>query len=99
STFEAEMTYEVNSTNILFNSVLVMERTDKEEHFYHLPAMTLVGYFCSIGGVIGMWIGHHVWLYLADIIHLFSKLKIFSSLSKYLKSFILFLCFSSSIFQ
>src|SRR5581483_10839932 len=89
----------VNNMNISIYSRLKVTRYKKEEHFYHLPAMTLVDYFCSIGGVVGMWIGHHVWLYLKHLILMISNIKIFSNLSKRFKSFILFLCFSTCIFQ
>ncbi len=91
--------YISSSENTYFRNGLFFFMSKMEEHFYHFPAITLIDYFCSIGGVIGIWIGHHVWLYVTQFFLLFSKIKVFSSLIKHFKTFLLLLCFSTSLYQ
>jgi hypothetical protein len=40
---------------------IIIDRKDREEHFFHLPLMSLTDYLCSIGGIMAMWIGISIW--------------------------------------
>jgi hypothetical protein len=43
-----------------FQNSITLRREEEEEHFFHLPAISFIDYLCSIGGVIGIYFGHHI---------------------------------------
>jgi hypothetical protein len=51
----------VNERVKIDKSMIDINRKDREEHFYHLPSISLTEYLCSIGGIIAMWIGISIW--------------------------------------
>ena len=43
--------------NNLLWSTISIKRENREEHIYHLPAISFTKYLCSLGEIMSMWIG------------------------------------------
>jgi len=53
--FESGYTSQMKKTDIRLQ--IFIFRTNKEENFYHLPAMTWIDYVCTIGSILCLWCG------------------------------------------
>jgi hypothetical protein len=47
--------------NLFWQIMIIIQRSTREENIYHLQAISLTSYLCSIGGILSMWIGISIW--------------------------------------